>query len=314
MKWSELAIRTTPEAVESVSALFIRLGSGGVEIDDPDWIEEFRRNGGWEYSDLPPAVEELGIRTIRAYFLIDEHLESRVEAVREGLEVIRASGIDLGEAILLQREIDEEDWAHGWKAYFKPLRIGKRLIVKPSWEEWEAKDEDIVLELDPGMAFGTGTHPTTRFCMEALEKWMKPGTDVLDVGCGSGILAVTAAKLGAAGVDALDIDPLSIKVTIENVHLNDVESIVKAKENDLLAGWTRPVDLVVSNIVADVIIRLSSDVPKCLIEGGLWISGGIIDERYKEVEKVIKGKGFKILEVIEEAGWCVIVARRKEVA
>lgn len=173
---TELRIRTTPEAVESVSALFIRLGSGGVEIDDPDWIEEFRRNGGWEYSDLPPAVEELGIRTIRAYFLIDEHLKSRVEAVREGLEVIRASGIDLGEAILLQREIDEEDWAlMGGRLILNLFRIGKRLIVKPSWEEWEAQDDDIVLELDPGMAFGTGTHPTTRFCMGSLRKMDEAG-------------------------------------------------------------------------------------------------------------------------------------------
>lgn len=141
---------------------------------------------------------------------------------------------------------------------------------------------------------------------------MQPGTDVLDVGCGSGILAVAAAKLGAAGVDALDIDPLSIKVTIENVHMNDVESVVRFKENDLLAGWERPVDLLVSNIVADIIIRLAPDAFRCVVESGIWISGGIIDERRKEVEKVIKESGFKILEVIEEAGWCVIIARRKE--
>jgi ribosomal protein L11 methyltransferase len=313
MKWTELAIKTTPEATEAISALFIRFGSGGVEIEDPDWIEEFRKTGGWEYSDLPPSVEKLGVRTVRAYFPQDDYLAERILAVREGLEVIRASGVNVGEGILLEWEMDEEDWAHGWKAYFKPLRVGAKLVVKPSWEEYEPKSGDIVLELDPGMAFGTGTHPTTRLCMEALEKWLEPGTDVLDVGCGSGILAVTAAKLGAAGVDALDIDPTSIKVTIENVHLNDVESVVRFKENDLLAGWERPVDVIVSNIVADIIIRLSKDAPSCLVSEGLWISGGIIDERRFEVENVIREAGFYILEVMEEAGWCVIVARRKEV-
>lgn len=312
MKWTEVAIRTTPEATEAVSALFIRFGSGGVEIEDPDWIEEFRQNGGWEYSDLPPSVERLGIRIIRAYFPQDEHVRNRIDSVREGLNWIKESGIDLGEGVLLEWEMDEEDWAHGWKAYFKPTRIGKSLVVKPSWEEYEEQPGDVILELDPGMAFGTGTHPTTRLCMEAIEKYLQPGTDVLDVGCGSGILAVAAAKLGAAGVDALDIDPLSIKVTIENVHMNDVESVVRFKENDLLAGWERPVDLLVSNIVADIIIRLAPDAFRCVVESGIWISGGIIDERRKEVEKVIKESGFKILEVIEEAGWCVIIARRKE--
>lgn len=313
MKWTQLGIRTTPEAMDAISALFIRFGSNGVEIDDPDWIEECRQNGGWEFSDLPPAEEKSGVRVVRAYFAQDEYLKERILAVQEGLEAMRQTGLDIGEGVLLEWEIDEEDWAHGWKAYFKPIRVGQKLVVKPSWEEYTPQPDDVILELDPGMAFGTGTHPTTRLCMEALEKWLEPGMDVLDVGCGSGILAVAAAKLGASGVDALDIDPLSIKVTIENVHMNDVESIVRAKENDLLEGWTYPVDVIVSNIVADIIIRLSADVPKCLVEGGLWISGGIIDDRRKEVEKVVKEAGFKILEVMEEAGWCVIVARRKEV-
>lgn len=314
MKWTELAIKTTPEATESISALLIRYGSGGVEIEDPDWVEAFRQNGDWEYSDLPPSVAEMGSRVIRGYFSQDEHLEEKIKAIQEGLEVIRESGIPIGEGILLLGEIDEEDWAHGWKAYFKPIRIGEKLVVKPSWEEYEPEAEDLILELDPGMAFGTGTHPTTQLCLTALEKWMEPGTDILDIGCGSGILSVAAAKLGAAGVDALDIDPLSIKVTIENAFLNQVESAIRAKENNLLEGWIRPVDLIVSNIVADIILRLAPDTARCLVPNGLWISGGIITERRKEVEKAIKAANFTILEVVEDAGWCIIVARRKEVA
>lgn len=314
MKWTELAIKTTPEATEAISALFIRYGSGGVEIEDPDWIEEFRQNGDWEYSDLPPSMEKLGIRVIRAYFSQEGHLEKIIGAIQEGLEVIQKSGVSIGEGVLLQREIDEEDWAHGWKAYFKPTRIGRNLVVKPSWENYESQPEDVVLELDPGMAFGTGTHPTTRLCLEALEKWMEPGTDILDIGCGSGILSVAAAKLGAAGVDALDIDPLSIKVTVENAFMNQVESAIRAKENNLLEGWIRPVDLIISNIVADIILRLTTDAARCLIPNGLWISGGIITERRKEVEKAIKEANFTIVEVLEDAGWCIIVARRKEVA
>ena len=313
MEWIELSVKTTPEASESVSGLFIQLGSGGVEIEDSEWIENQRAQGGWEYSDLAPAKEQ-GVVVVRAYFPIDQWIEEKIQRIEEGLQVIRHSELELGEGILHSQNIDEEDWAHAWKAYFKPIRVGEHLIVKPTWEEYDAESDDIILELDPGMAFGTGTHPTTRLCMEALESYLQPGMDVVDVGCGSGILAVTAAKLGAAGVDAMDIDPLAVRITIENVHLNDVESVVRSRENDLLAGWNRPVNLVVSNIVADIILRLAPVVPSCLTEKGLWLSGGIITERRSEVEKAIKAQGFKILEVREEAGWCVIIARLKEVA
>ena len=203
-------------------------------------------------------------------------------------------------------KVNEEDWANNWKKYYKPTKIGKNIIVKPIWEEYEANGE-MIIELDPGMAFGTGTHETTRMCVEALEENVKGDTTVFDIGTGSGILAIAAAKLGAKKVIGVDLDPVAVDSAKENVSFNDLNNI-EILYGNLMDVVTGKADLVVANIIAEIIVVLAEDVKNFLVPGGLFITSGIIRERRELVETKLKEKGFKIKEVKEQGEWLCIIA------
>ncbi len=210
--------------------------------------------------------------------------------------------------------VAEEDWANSWKAYYKPIRVGKNIMIVPQWEKYKPEAGDVIIHMDPGMAFGTGTHETTRLVIELLEKYTNPGCRVLDVGCGSGILAICAAKLGAGVCRAYDIDPMAVRVANENITINKVGDKVSCARSDLLKDVSAEggsYDVVCANIVADIIIRMAPDVGRFMKDDGVLLASGIISERADDVISALRKKGIFVVERAEENGWCALALKKK---
>ncbi len=309
MKWAEISIQTTHEATEAVADIFHRLGASGVVIEDPELVNSYRRSGTWDYCDIP-EVQDTSVVTVKAYLPVDDQLDDRLRLFERRVEELAEHDIDKGSGLIRLREVHEEDWANAWKEFYHPIRVGERLVVKPSWQEYPAEAGDVVIELDPGMAFGTGTHYTTAMGLEMLEQAVRPGDLVFDIGTGSGILAVAAAKLGAGRVLAVDNDPLAVRIAGENIAANDTADIVTVAVGDLLTGLDGQADIIVANIIADVIIRLAPAVPERLKDGGLFLAGGVIADRLGDVTDAILTAGLAVEKVLEEGGWATILARK----
>jgi len=309
MKWTEVSIQTTHEAVDMVANIFHDLGSSGVVIEDPELVNSYLRSGRWDYSDIPVEINT-DIVVVKAYLLADEHLDAKLSLFEEKIQELVSYGINKGSGITKCRDVMEEDWATSWKEFFHPIKVGERIVIKPSWEEYVPMDGDLVIELDPGMAFGTGTHHTTSMCCRVLEEVVLPGHVVFDVGTGSGILAVAAAKLGASQVQAVDFDTVAVRVATENVAINNAQDVVQVSQSDLFAGVTGQADVIVANIIADIVIKLLVDVPARLNEHGVFIASGIITERLSDVTTAMLAQNLVIDKVIEEGGWVAIVARK----
>ncbi|HUS87912.1 MAG TPA: 50S ribosomal protein L11 methyltransferase [Desulfosporosinus sp.] len=306
MNWREVAVTVSSEGEEAVADLFYQLGCPGVSVENPDLLLKFIESGKWDYHAFG-EVELTGTSVVKGYFSEDDELTDKLKkldlGIRELLQrsphwVVQAKGISLKEV----------DWETAWKAYFKPIRIGEHFLIKPTWESVDLLEGDIVLELDPGMAFGTGTHPTTTLCLRTLEGVVKPGQRVFDLGTGSGILAIAAAKLGAK-VDAVDLDSVAIRVAQENVDLNRVNDRVRVVRGDLGTVLTGQADVVIANIIADVILILLSDLKRLLHPDGEFLASGIIENRAEDVEEGLKEAGFEIVERIEDSGWVLFRAR-----
>ncbi|WP_378953766.1 50S ribosomal protein L11 methyltransferase [Pelosinus sp. sgz500959] len=308
MKWAEISIQTTHEAADMVANIFHDLGSSGVVIEDPELVNSYLRSGRWDYSDIPEEVNT-EIVVVKAYLPADEHLDEKLGQFEEEIQQLVSYGVDKGSGITECREVMEEDWASSWKEFFHPIKVGQRIVIKPSWEEYVATDEDLVIELDPGMAFGTGTHHTTAMCCRILEDVVEPGHVIFDVGTGSGILSIAAAKLGAGRVQAVDLDRVAVRVANENVGINKVEDIVQVAHGDLLTGFSGKADIVIANIIADVVIILLADIPARLKDDGIFIASGIITERLSDVTSAMLAQNLIIDKVVEEGGWVAIVAR-----
>ncbi|HWR42758.1 50S ribosomal protein L11 methyltransferase [Sporomusa sp.] len=307
MKWAEISIQTSHEATEAVADIFHDLGASGVVIEDPELVNAYRRSGSWDYCDIP---EELNteVVTIKAYLPVDELLDDKLRVFEERVNRLHEHNLDKGRGCINCREVQEEDWASSWKEYFHPVRVSEHIVIKPSWEAYLPAEGDIVIELDPGMAFGTGTHHTTAMCVRFLEDVIKPDNIVFDVGTGSGILAVAAAKLGAASVRAVDLDPVAVRVAKENTAFNNVTATVEVTQGDLLTGVDGKADVIVANIIADIIIKMLPDVRARLVDNGVFIASGIITERLSDVTAALIDNGFVVDKVTEEGGWVAIVA------
>jgi ribosomal protein L11 methyltransferase len=246
-------------------------------------------------------------QAVTGYLPVDERLEDALLRLRSALDAAPELAPP-GSAEITIRFVAEEDWATAWKQYFKPQRIGRRIVVKPTWEEYTAQPGDLILQIDPGMAFGTGLHATTRLCLRALEDHVTPGAMVADVGTGSGILAVAAALLGAARVDAVDIDPLAVRIARENVGVNGVEPVVSVTEAAIPP--TGLFDVVVANILADVILAMAPALTAALKPGGILIASGIIDRRADDVRRGLDAAGLHVFATETEAEWVALLARR----
>ena len=309
MKWAEISVKTTHEATDAVANIFHDLGATGVVIEDPKVINDYRASGLWDYCEIPEE-KDVEIVIVKAYLPSDESLSNKIGLFEQQFNNLSRHDLDKGKGEISWHEVQEEDWATSWKQYFHPIKVGENIIIKPSWEEYERSAEDIIIELDPGMAFGTGTHYTTQLCIRCLEEIVQKDNVVFDVGTGSGILSVTAAKLGAAEVRAIDLDTVAVRVAKENIVHNKVADIVSVSHGDLLTGVEGKADIIESNIIADVIIKLLPDIPARLKTEGQFVASGIISERLSDVLAAMKQNNFVVEKVIEDNSWVVIVARQ----
>src|SRR2546421_7887538 len=304
MKWLELTVRTHPEAVESVSELMSRYTPGGVAIEEPiELIDE-----GQEYRVLYGEPVQ-----VHAYLPLDGKEEEARRRVAEGLWHLASLGAHfVGD--LQTRVVNEEDWANAWKDYFHVTHIGQRLVIRPSWREYTPQQDEVTLELDPGMAFGTGLHPTTRMCLEQVEQRTRPGMRVLDVGTGSGILALAAAKLGAASVHCIDNSSVAVESAIANAstnHLSDhitiVLGVLDEEEAVRMAGQF---DLVLANIIARVIGSIAPQLAQVLAPGALLIASGIIEERRHEAAQPLLAAGLTLVDQVMIDDWVTLIMRK----
>ena len=310
MRWAQVSVATTHEGADLIGNILMELGAAGTQIDDPSLVNEYIDAGLWDYTDLPRA-EDTETVTVRAYLPEDARLESSLLALAERIAALRHAGAALGAGTISHSFVADEDWAETWKAYIHTEKIGERIVVRPTWEEYTPSADEIVIELDPGAAFGTGAHATTAMCLRWLEHLVSPGMRVYDVGCGSGILAVAAAKLGAGEVIAMDYDPVAVSVAEENIRQNNVHNVV-ACESDLLSACegAAPAELITANIIADVIIRLFAQLDRHLAPGGTLLASGIIDDRIADVEHAAAEHGFTVLDMTCEKEWAAMIIRR----
>lgn len=316
MEYQEISIFTTTPGIDIVSGFLTSHGIRGVMIEDPADFMEFLENTTihWDYVDevlMEKKNEEANVK-----FYLPDNVQG-AEAYRQikaALPSLRAENpaVELGRLELASATVNEEDWSTAWKKYYHPTRVGERLVVVPCWESYEPEPGQVILTLDPGMAFGTGTHETTRLCMRLLEKCVTPESTLLDVGTGSGILAITGLLLGAKAAVGVDIDELATRVAAENAELNRVGDRLRLYCGDLtekLRGSSelpKSYDVICANIVADVIIRLAADVTRFMHPGSVLLCSGIIEERCEEVKEALTDAGLSIQEVLTENGWAAI--------
>lgn len=234
-----------------------------------------------------------------------------IESIKIRISELRNFGIDIGAGEIFTDNVNEEDWANNWKKYYKPTKIGNSIVIKPEWEEYSPSEGDLVIHMDPGMAFGTGNHETTSMCIENLEKYVSEKSTVFDIGCGSGILGIVASKLGAKNVVGIDIDEMAVKVANENIQKNNVQDIMTAIAGNMTDKIEEgaKADIVVANIIADIIMKMSGDVRKLLKDDGIFISSGIILAKVDEVLENLKDNGFEVVDVIKKGEWSCIVAK-----
>ena len=310
MRWAQVSVVTTHEGADLIGNILMELGAAGTEIDDPSLVNEYIDAGVWDYTDLPRA-EDTETVTLRAYLPEDARLEGSLLTLAERVQNLRGVDAHIGAGTISHTFVADEDWAETWKAYIHAEKIGQRIVVRPTWEEYTPQGDEIVIDLDPGAAFGTGAHVTTAMCLRWLEHLVCPRMRVYDVGCGSGILAIAASKLGAGEVIAVDYDPVAVSVAEENIRANHVHNAA-ALQSDLLAVCTglEPAALITANIIADIIIRLFDQLDAYLAPGGVLLASGIIDDRIADVERAAAAHGYTVLDMTCEKEWAAMIIRR----
>lgn len=311
MKWSEVSVHTTHEATEAVANILHEAGASGVVIEDSEEpgrerVDKFGEIYALDKNDFPSE----GV-IIKAYLPVNSFINETVQGLEQEIEGLRQFSLDPGHFTIGITEVDEEDWANSWKQYFHPVKISKRFTIVPTWEEYTPVETDeLIIDLDPGMAFGTGTHPTTVLCLQALEKYLEPNQTLVDVGTGSGVLAIGAALLGAKKITALDLDEVAVRAAQENVTYNHVDDRVTVLKGNLLDSIEEQPDMIIANILAEVIMSFSQDAYKTVRSGGLFIASGIIGAKRDEVRNDLIAQGFEIIETVLMEDWVAIIARK----
>ena len=312
MNWNEISVSTTTLAVEIISNIFIESGSKGVMIEDPS---DFHLQGqdplAWDY--MEKEVFDFGHEDVRVigYFSSEEDINEKISEIEKRLDYVKSLGLDTGTLEIYKREVKQENWENEWKKYFNVQKVSDSIVIKPSWEEYTAKEGEKIIDIDPGMAFGTGTHETTRMCINAIEKYMNKGDSLIDIGCGSGILSIAAAHLGAEKVIAVDLDKLAVKVSKENVDLNGFSNTIDVRYGDLTDVIDEKADVIVANIIADIIAKLSENIADFKKDGGYFISSGIINDKKDFVISKLKENNFDIIEENNDGEWNCIVSKVK---
>lgn len=302
-------MRTSSEAVEAVANAFYEVGAGGVVIEEP-FFSEADISGDWNDMIIPETDLQEDERIVKSYLMADEQLAAKIEEIRLTVEQLVQYGLKKGVGTIEIKSVMEEDWANAWKAYYKPVRVGHKIIIKPTWEKVAASKDDIMIELDPGMAFGTGTHPSTMMCLELLEDYISGEETVFDIGTGSGVLSIAAAKLGAKEVKASDIDPLAVHVAQSNIILNGLEEDILVHEGAIESFFGSEAQIVVANIISQVILSFIPHLKKVVAKDGIFVASGIIQEYFPEINENLEINGFKIIKMKIEKEWVGLAAQR----
>lgn len=322
MKYYQVTIYLNHAGIEPVSAALLEKGYDSIVVDDPADVADIlnkKETYEWDYIDPSVFADQDKEPTISIYFEDSKTSVLQIMEVTKIVDLVKKnveSGMygedaDFGRLHVESVIVDDDDWKDKWKEYFKPSKITDRLVVKPTWEEYEKAEDELVIQIDPGMAFGTGTHETTTLCMTLLEKYLKDGQSVMDVGCGSGILAIAAALLGSEDILGVEIDPDAVRTAIENVELNGVDDVITVQQGDLTKDVDKVVDLIVANLMAPLVIQLSDAAAEHLTENGIYISSGILVEKKDMVAEAVCKAGFEIIEILEKGEWCAIAAQKK---
>ena len=296
VKWLELSVSAPPEFVEPLSHIFYRYGHGGVALE---------QQGGFN-PDEGETPSDTAWVTLKTYLPINESTDERRNRIDVGVRLVAHVG---PVTELVARTVDEDEWQDSWKEHFHVLRVGRRLVIKPTWREYDPKSDDVVIVLDPGMAFGTGHHPTTRSCLEALERLVEPGASVLDFGCGSGILSIAASRLGASSVLGVEADSSAVRVAKRNTRVNGVEHNVRVVEGSLPLREARPgeFDVAVANISAKVVSESAAELVRVVKRSGYVIASGIIADNREVVEQAMTVAGAAMIEDAVDGDWVTLV-------
>ena len=316
MKWIRFTLDTHTEAVDILSYKLNEIGVEGIEVEDHMPLSEEDKKKMF-VDILPDPVDNDGSAKVHFYMEPENcNPEKVMLQVQDIFQEIKEF-CEIGKGTVTLSETEDKDWINNWKTFFKPFRAAENIVIKPTWEEYEKEnEEDILIEIDPGIAFGTGSHETTKLCIQALDKYVREGDSVLDVGCGSGILSIAALKLGAGHATAIDIDEVAVKVAAENMAVNKISPTQYDRyDGDLITNSYMKVraglghDIVVANILADVIIPLTDIVRPHLKKGGLYITSGIINTKEEEVRKALEKNGFEIVAIEHMNEWCCLIEK-----
>ncbi len=302
--WTQIRVTVKLPQLDELTAI-MSMVSNNLQIEDYSDIDLKTCYG--DLIDESILNADKTIASVSVYLPAERSVPECIAFLKE-----RFAQVGLDGAAIETVGVNEEDWANTWKAYYKPIKIGRRLVIVPAWEKYTAAEGELIVRMDPGMAFGTGTHETTRLVIRMLEDYTKPGCRMLDVGTGSGILAICASKLGAAECKAYDIDPMAVRVANENIKDSGLSNIT-CEVSDLLkqADMSRPYDLICANIVADIIIRMTPDVAPFMHENTVLLASGIISERAQDVIDCFEQNGYRIVEKLTDNGWCGLAVMKR---
>ena len=308
--WIEITIHTTNEASEIVQSILLDYGSTGVAIEDPTTLEENLHDDFGTIVELSPTdYPEVGV-IVKGYINELNFDDETFNRFKDELEQL-GKNINIGEFFKIETTtIQDSDWENSWKDYFDILNIGEKFVIVPTWREYENEEGKYVINIDPGMAFGTGGHETTSLCIKNLEKYVKPNDNVIDVGCGSGILSIAASYLTDGSLKAVDLDKLAVDVSRENFALNNLENRIEVEEASLLTKETKKYDVIVANILAHIIERMLEDAYKLLEDGGYFITSGIIKDKKDELLEKMLEQGFKLVEETSDNEWYSFVVTK----
>ncbi|WP_373104756.1 50S ribosomal protein L11 methyltransferase [Gemella morbillorum] len=308
--WIEITIHTTNEASEIVESILLDYGSTGVAIEDPTTLEENLHDDFGTIVELSPTdYPEVGV-IVKGYINELNFDDETFNRFKDELEQL-GKNINIGEFFKIETTtIQDSDWENSWKDYFDILNIGEKFVIVPTWREYENEEDKYVINIDPGMAFGTGGHETTSLCIKNLEKYVKPHDNVIDVGCGSGILSIAASYLTDGSLKAVDLDKLAVGVSRENFALNNLENRIEVEEASLLTKETKKYDVIVANILAHIIELMLEDAYKLLEDGGYFITSGIIKDKKDELLEKMLEQGFKLVEETSDNEWYSFVVTK----
>ncbi len=311
MKWNQVSVLTSSEAVEAVSNILMESGANGVAIEDAMDVVNFESDAFGEILDASTFDHIKEGAKVIAYYPETIFLPEILPTVETRITELMSFGLDIGINKIETSEVVETDWATAWKKYYHPVNISRYLTIVPEWQDYTPHSEDEhVMKLDPGMAFGTGTHPTTRLTLQALEVVLRGNETVLDVGTGSGVLSIASKCLGAGKVYAYDLDDVAVASAKENMNLNPVAHDVDVSANNLLVGVDKKADVIVANILADIIIELIPDAYRCLNDKGVFIISGIIENKEASVLEVLYANGFEIDQRFQQKDWLAFIVKK----